>query len=87
MFCVPKEDPCNPRMILDFKAFTKDTKTPQFQLPNISKVTRTCTKKDYLLKFDLTNGVFILIYTKRPSHNSESIVKINIMPLKISRKV
>ena len=45
-------------MILDFKSFTKETKTPSFQLPNVNKVTQQCGKKDFMIKFDLTNGFF-----------------------------
>ena len=86
LLCVPKGDPCNPRMILDFKAFTKDTKTPQFQLQNISKVTRTCSKSDFLLKFYLTNGFFHINLHKKPNLCLGSSVRINIMQLKNSHR-
>lgn len=58
MFAVPKSDPLNPRMILDFKPFTKKSNPPKFKLPNITKLTNLATNKDYMVKLDLTNGFF-----------------------------
>ena len=58
MFPVPKSDPNNPRMIMDFKPFTKETKSPPFKLPNIKKIIKTAGPQDYMIKLDLTNGFF-----------------------------
>ena len=58
MFAVPKSDSTNPRMILDFKPFTKLTKYPKFKLPNITKLTQMASPKDFMIKLDLTNGFF-----------------------------
>ena len=60
LFAVPKADPNNPRMIMDFEKFTKLTNALCFKLPNINKLVRTATKTDKLIKLDLTN-LFILI--------------------------
>ena len=40
LFPVPKVDPNNPRMIMDFKPFTKETKSTPFKRPNIQKLTK-----------------------------------------------
>ena len=58
LFPVPKTDPSNPRMIMDFKPFTKETNSPQFKLPNIRKLTKLASSTDHMVKLNLTNGFF-----------------------------
>ena len=43
---------------MDFKPFTKETKSPPFKLPNIRKLTILAGPKDHMIKLDLTNGFF-----------------------------
>ena len=58
LFAVPKSDPRNPRMIMDFKPFTKLTNAPKFQLPNINKLILKSQPHDHMIKFDLINVFF-----------------------------
>ena len=58
LFAVPKTDPSNPRMIMDFKPFTKLVNAPTFKLPNINKLVKRASPTDHMIKMDLTNGFF-----------------------------
>ena len=58
LFAVPKTDLSNPRMIMDFKPFTKLVNAPTFKLPNINKLVKRASPTDHMIKLDLTNGFF-----------------------------
>ena len=59
LFAVPKSDLSNPRMILDFKPFTKLVNPPPpFKLLNINKLVKRASPTDHMIKLDLTNGFF-----------------------------
>lgn len=45
-------------MIMDFKPFTKETKSPPFKLTNINKLTKLAGLSEHMIKLDLTNGFF-----------------------------
>jgi hypothetical protein len=65
LFPVPKTDPRNPRMILDFSAFTQHLQAPHFDLPNVNTLFKKASNKDLMIKLDLTNGFFHI-----PLHSS-----------------
>lgn len=58
LFPVPKLDRSNLFMIMDFKPFIKETKSPSCKLPNINKLTKLAGPSYYMIKLDLTNSFF-----------------------------
>ena len=58
LFPVPKTDPHNPRLIIDFKKLTKHLNPPNFKLPNIIKLMQSHRDSDFMVKLDLMNGFF-----------------------------
>ena len=58
LFPVPKADPHNPRIIIDFKKLTKHLNPPSFKLPNVLKLIQSHRDSDFMIKLDLMNGFF-----------------------------
>ena len=69
LFPVPKADPHNPRIIIDFKKLTKHLNPPSFKLPNILKLMQSHRDSDFMIKLDLMNGFFHIPLHKSAMRN------------------
>ena len=69
LFPVPKADPHNPRIIIDFKKLTKHLNPPSFKLPNVLKLMQSHRDSDFTIKLDLMNGFFHIPLHKSAMRN------------------